>query len=385
VADVLRSDARIVVLQSSHAAHHPRHHLRFAATLAAAGYDVRTMAQPDLGGGHRDAVPVDYLPRRRSRLTRMLSGPLTVARALRRRPDALHVVCLDLLPWAVLARRLRRGLVVLYDSNEEYDLYVAIKDWLPRPMRRTAARLVRVLEPRLSARLDAATTAVPATHEKFRAAGVRTLLVRNFPPAGGAADAPRRNSFEYDVLVGGSLPPPQFELLAETAAKLAASLDRPARWLVFARHFAAADELLLDEVLHAAGVREQFAIFHDRPFDEVRRAAARSAVAFAPYPGDEHYLVALPIRLFEYMAWEVPFVTSELPALTRLLDGESVGILARPGDTDGYAAALARLIVEPQLGRRLGANGRRLVASRLNWEQEGERLVSLYDDLLGVA
>jgi glycosyltransferase involved in cell wall biosynthesis len=381
---MLRTDARVVVLQSSHAAHHPRHHHRFGAALAAAGYDVRTMAQPDLRDGHQDVVPVEYLPRRRSRLTRMLSGPLTVARALRRGPTALHVVCLDLLPWAVLARRFRRGLVVLYDSNEEYDLYVAIKDWVPRPLRGPLGRLVRALEPRLSARLDAATTAVPATYEKFRAAGVRTVLVRNFPPSSLADHRPRETRFDHDVLVGGSLPPPQFELLAETARTLSADLGRPARWLVLVRHFGPADERLLDRVLCAAGVREQFEIRHDRPVDEVQRAAARTAVAFAPYPGDPHYLVALPIRLFEYMAWGVPFVTSELPAFARLLEGEQVGILTRPGDTDGYARALARLIADPDLGHRLGGNGRRLVASRLNWETESERLVDLYDDLLGV-
>ena len=374
--------ARIVLLQSSHAAHHPRHHLRFGAALAAAGYDVHTMAQPDLGGGHRDVVPVHYLPRRRHRLTRMLSGPLTVGRALRLRPEALVVVCLDLLPWAVLARRLRRDLVVLYDSNEQYDLYVQIKDWLPVVVRRPVAKAVRALEPRLGARLDAVTTAVPATEEKFRAAGARTLLVRNFPPS-ALLDGDRRGEpFAYDVLVGGSLPPPQLHLLAETAGKLRERLGRPARWVVAARHLHPPDEALLEERLRAHGVRDDVVLLHDRPFEEIRALAAQSAVAFAPYPGDAHYLVALPIRLFEYMAWGVPFVASELPAFADLLRGEEVGRLTPPGDVDAYAAALEELILAPDVGRRLGENGRRLVRSRINWEHEAGALVGLYEDLL---
>jgi len=316
----------------------------------------------------------------------MLTGPLTVARALRARPTALVVVSLDLLPWAVVARALRRDLVVLYDSNEQYDLYVEIKDWLPRVARRPLARLVRALEPRLGARLDAVTTAVPATQEKFVRAGARSVLVRNFPPGALADGAPQRAaSFDYDVLLGGSLPPPQFELLAGTAAKLRSRLGRPARWIVAVRHLAPRDEVLLDRILRKHGVRDDVRLLHDRPFEEVRALAATSAVAFAPYPGDPHYRVALPIRLFEYMAWGVPFVSSDLPALAELLDGVEVGVLAPAGDTGAYAAALAELLDDPERGRRLGENGRAAVRSRLNWEAEAPALVGLYADLVGPA
>ena len=74
------------------------------------------------------------------------------------------MVCLDLLPWAVVAKRLRPGVRFVYDSNEEYDSFMLIKDWLPGPVRRPLQVLVRSLEPWLARRLDATTTALPATH-----------------------------------------------------------------------------------------------------------------------------------------------------------------------------------------------------------------------------
>jgi glycosyltransferase involved in cell wall biosynthesis len=373
--------ARVVFLQSSHAAHHPRHHFRFAAALADAGYDVLTMAQPDLTDGHRDAVPVRYLPRRRNRLMRMLTGPLTVVRALRMRPDVLAVVSLDLLPWAFLARALRRDLTVVYDSNEEYDLYVEIKDWLPRRLRRPVARLVRGLEPWLGARLDAVTVAVPATHAKFRAAGARTILVRNLPPSALADSPPRGDEFAYEVLVGGSLPPPQLPILADTVVALEQRLARPARWVVAARHFGDQDAAVLHALLEERDVLGNVTLLRDRPFDELRELAAASALGFAPYPGDPHYRVALPIRLFEYMAWGVPFVTSRLPAFEALLDGADVGAFVPAGDTDGYAEALADLLTDQNVARELGENGRQVVGSRLNWEREADALLGLYGEL----
>jgi glycosyltransferase involved in cell wall biosynthesis len=94
--------------------------------------------------------------------------------------------------------------------------------------------------------------------------------------------------------------------------------------------------------------------------------------------------VSLPIRLFEYMAWGVPFVTSELPELGRLLGDARVGLFTPPGDTDAYAAGLAHLLASPDLRHALGGNGQRLVRTWLNWEREAQRLVELYDELLGV-
>jgi hypothetical protein len=93
-------DSRIVCVSSARAAHHPRHHYRLAAALSDAGYAVEMLAQPDLTPGHRDAVPIEYLPVRSNRLARMASAPLSIRRALRRSPDALYVLTLDLLPWA---------------------------------------------------------------------------------------------------------------------------------------------------------------------------------------------------------------------------------------------------------------------------------------------
>jgi glycosyltransferase involved in cell wall biosynthesis len=379
-----RSGLNVVFLQSSPACHHPRHHFRMAASLARAGYRVRTMAQRDLGDGHVDAVPIAYLPKRRSRVSRMLTGPLTVARALREDPDVLHVVCLDLLPWAVLARVVRPRVVVLYDSNEEYDLLIGMKDWLPARLRPMVASLVRHWEPRLAARLHGVTVAVPATHERFEARGARALLVRNFVPRELVAESARQADFRYDVLFGGSLSEPQIPLLAATATGLRSLLGRPVRWLCAVRHLDTRTERLLDSALREQGVRDEFSILADRPFAEMRRLANESAVAFAPYPADALNRIALPMRLFEYMAWGVPFVTSELPALTALLGNQEVGMFAPAGDAQGYARALARLLANPALGRMCGRNGLHVSRTLLSWEDEAGRLVEFYDELLGV-
>jgi len=368
----------VVVVQSSRMAHHPRHHYRLAAALGEAGLHAVMLAQPDLGEGYADAVPVEYLPVRRGRLGRMLSGPLTTWRAARMRPDAIHVVSLDLLPWAALLRRLRpRGPAVLYDSNEEYDQDMLTKEWLPEWARPLLHRVVHRLEPWLARQLDAATTAVPATQDKFARAGVRSVLVRNFPPAAVASAVERNGRFTHDILVGGSLLDDLIPTLADTAARLRELGHGDARWLVAARNYTDRERRRLETALEERGVRAAFDLRYNLPFTEMPRLMSCTRIGFVLFKG-----VAAPQRTFEYMACGMPFVASDLPWVSTYLAGTGVGDLA-DDDPASYAAALAGLLEDPARQREMTERGPALVRESFSWEREAEGLVRLYDDLLG--
>jgi glycosyltransferase involved in cell wall biosynthesis len=372
---------RVLFVQSVPHAHHPRHHYRLAAALAEAGYDVTTLAPPDLSPGQVDAVPVEYLPPRRGRLARMTSAPLTVRAAARRRPMVVHVVSLDLLPWAVLLRLLRRR-VVLYDSNEDYASMMLIKEWVPPWSRRLLGRLVGWAEPWLAARLDAATTALPATHEKFTRAGVRSVLVRNFPPLSLIQDGSPPGEHQYDVLLGGSLPDDQVPLLAATAAELE-RLRPGVRWLLAARSYGEREQQMLESALEKAGVRKRFELHYNVPFAEMKAMMAASAIGFVLYPADVNYAARIPIRIFEYMASGLPFVASDLSTTAEFTRGWGVADLVPAGDPVAYARALAALLDDPERQAAMRARGPVLAREEYNWQRESAKLVDLYRSLVG--
>lgn len=66
-----------------------------------------------------------------------------------------------------------------------------------------------------------------------------------------------------------------------------------------------------------------------------------------------------------------------------VLDGET-GLLAEPGDVEGIAAAILRLLQEPGLAQRLGGANRRR-AETLTWERNAQEHYRAYQDLLGIA
>jgi glycosyltransferase involved in cell wall biosynthesis len=79
----------------------------------------------------------------------------------------------------------------------------------------------------------------------------------------------------------------------------------------------------------------------------------------------------------EAMASGTPVVTVNDGPLPEMVD-ESVGALFPLGDAGELAAAVNRLLVEPEMREKLARNGRRRVISEYTYDLNAERYVSLY-------
>jgi glycosyltransferase involved in cell wall biosynthesis len=93
---------------------------------------------------------------------------------------------------------------------------------------------------------------------------------------------------------------------------------------------------------------------------------------------DNHRL-ALPNKVFEYVAAGVPVVASRLPELQRLVERHEIGWTVSPGSTSEIAAGLRTALAE-------GTNGEvrervRTAAGRFQWAIERERLLEVYREL----
>ena len=93
----------------------------------------------------------------------------------------------------------------------------------------------------------------------------------------------------------------------------------------------------------------------------------------------ENHRLALPNKLFEYIAARVPVIASALPETLALIEHHGVGWCTPPGDPAALADALAlalRQHADPELRARLDR-----AAQELTWEREQQRLVELYAQL----
>ncbi|GAA3290550.1 glycosyltransferase family 4 protein [Arthrobacter citreus] len=92
-----------------------------------------------------------------------------------------------------------------------------------------------------------------------------------------------------------------------------------------------------------------------------------------------------PLKPVEAMACRTPVVASSLPALRELVNDGDNGALAAPEDPASLAASLDRLLADPSLRNRLGANGRAQVLATRTWHANAKVCLDKYDSLTGAA
>jgi glycosyltransferase involved in cell wall biosynthesis len=81
----------------------------------------------------------------------------------------------------------------------------------------------------------------------------------------------------------------------------------------------------------------------------------------------------------------VPAVASALPGVDEVVVDNQTGLLVPPGDATGLAQALARLLSDPTLRRRLGDQARRWAQERFAIERMAAEVEQLYENLLSSA
>jgi glycosyltransferase involved in cell wall biosynthesis len=133
----------------------------------------------------------------------------------------------------------------------------------------------------------------------------------------------------------------------------------------------------LGERARQLGVRERVELRGHVPYDRVPGVLAQASVALLPLPDEPvARLFTSPLKLFDYMAAGVPIVASDLPALREVLRHQENALLARPDDPDAFAAAVRRILADPVLAERLGAQARADVHC-YSWESRAHALLGV--------
>jgi glycosyltransferase involved in cell wall biosynthesis len=90
----------------------------------------------------------------------------------------------------------------------------------------------------------------------------------------------------------------------------------------------------------------------------------------------------LPMSILEAMAAGLPVVASAVGGIPELVADGETGLLVPPGDADALAAALQRLVGDPELRRRMGAASAERAEREFSLEAVRAAHVALYDRLL---
>jgi glycosyltransferase involved in cell wall biosynthesis len=161
----------------------------------------------------------------------------------------------------------------------------------------------------------------------------------------------------------------------------------------------------IEQIIEAATLVEEAALvvigygYHRPALEQMvrRRGLAKSVRFFGPVPhrqllyytasadlgmccivnSSPSYYHSLPNKLFEYLMAGVPVVASDFPEMGGVVREEEVGEVCDPEDPDSIAAAIRRIVDDPERSARYRAHARR-AAQRYHWGVEKHRLLDVY-------
>jgi glycosyltransferase involved in cell wall biosynthesis len=375
---------KVCILSSVHIALDNRVFYREARSLRSAGYDVTLIAvhsQDEI----KDGIQIIGLPRV-ARWQRPLLWRKIYQLARRSGADIFHFHDPELLPLAAWLKR-RTGKPVIYDVHEAYPDFIELKDYLPSWLRYPLAATFRIAEPKLASLQSGLIFADDATAVDFAQVNLPKATLFNFPgqqfvQTAVATDNNYDNRPPHVLYLGGMERNRGVELMVEAFALLFAAIPTAKLWLV--GHFMPPDlEHIVRQAVTRYGLEQAVTITGRVDFEQIGQYLRQARVGWVPWQAVAKNQKNIPTKLFEYMAYALPIVGSDLPSIRPFLKDGDNGYLVPSADPASHAAAIINLLKNPQTAAAMGLRGQLRVRRQYNWAVMEERLLRLYEELLG--
>ncbi len=106
-----------------------------------------------------------------------------------------------------------------------------------------------------------------------------------------------------------------------------------------------------------------------------------SDICLIPHLKTVHTDNTIPHKLFQYMYFERPVVSTDCAPLKRILDETLAGLTYKSGDPEDLAEKVIRIHDNDELRNDMCRKGREAVLNKYNWDATSKNLISLYDKI----
>jgi len=375
----------IALLSSVHPALDMRIYHRAAKYLAARGHRVTLIVPAVPADARASANGIGFRPvwKATARPWRWITVTQVFLTALRTPADVYQVHNPELLPVACLLRWLRPDSLVVYDVQEDFPQAILQKYWIHPRLRNLVSRVADRVEKKLSRYVHLLLHVTEPIADKFRPVQTPQVLVKNYPPlqeVGTALERPCRYAGGvFRIGYAGGLA--EIRGVCELIEAVAALMRRghPVECHLAGPWAPESYRKDVENLVDSRGLADRVFFHPVIPYERIWPFLQQMHVGVILHqPGGQH-AVALPRRLFEYMAAGLPLVVHDYGLVGELVRNRNVGLTVDVTRPEAIADGIEYFLTHPTEVARMGALGQRWVREQYNWESQLDGLIAAYE------
>ncbi|WP_436344037.1 glycosyltransferase family 4 protein [Natronorubrum sp. FCH18a] len=297
--------------------------------------------------------------------------------------DIYHFHDPELLPVGVLLQR-QTDASVIYDAHEDYG-YNALefRDWIPSPIRPAIAKSFPVIQSALANRLDTVITTSESIAQQFRDLGhERVEVIHNYPRTKDIAigDPPELPTSDISLVYVGSLDQmrgllPMLKLVRELVDR-----NEDVKLWLLGTFSNKQNEESAKEFIEKHNIENNVQLFGHVPYEDIFSYLEASDIGLC-LVDEKRFEHAIPTKIFEYMYASTPVLATDATG-TRSFITEETGQFVSQSNVNIQADIIQNLNSDRERLDNMGEKARKKVVEEYNWEQEAEKLTSIYKSLL---
>jgi glycosyltransferase involved in cell wall biosynthesis len=325
-------------------------------------------ANDELSGG----VQIYDIGKIQGRVKRFLqSGKMALQKALEVNADLYHLHDPELLRIALKLKEY--GKIVIYDSHEDVPRQILNKPYIPKVFRPLVSAIFEKHENKIVKKLSGIVTATPYIKDRFLKINPNLIDINNFPIIDNIHFndhwEDRCRSIGY---IGGIF---KTRGIMETLEAINGTDIK----FSLAGKFVP-DSLENDCKNHEAWRNVKFIGYINR--DEINEFLGKIRLGFVILEATPSYVVSLPVKMFEYMAAGIPFIASDFKYWRDTVEQDKCCFFVDEKNPEDIRKLLESIIDNIELLKEYGANGRKAVEEKYNWNIEKEKLFNFYKKII---
>jgi len=275
---------------------------------------------------------------------------------------------LDTLPANFLISRIR-NLSIVYDSHE---YFTEVPELLNRGfVRRIWLKIEGSIVPRLN---HIITVSESIAVEYNRIYGKNVEVIRNLPSNAGK-EARRPDELECG---------PKRVIIYQGSLNMGRGIEEMIRAMQYLEQFVLQifGDGLLKKILRRLAsemiVADRVQFMGRIPFGELKKYTRQASVGISLERNiGRNYYYALPNKLFDYIHAQVPVLVSDLPEMRKIVESYDVGVVSDTYEPEKLANIITNMMDNHELREKWKKN-LRVAVKELNWENQEEKIISIY-------